>query len=90
MSLKIALRQYQNLHNQLAVRAKIGYDNNQNLLSIFVRVISVSFKPIELILRFIDDADILNLAATCQTLYRLVLPHTDSSTLPSDIASSAV
>jgi hypothetical protein len=68
--LKIGLRQYQNLHNQLAVRTKLGYDNNQNLLSVFVRVASVSFKPIEALLRLLDDRDILSLASTCQTIYR--------------------
>lgn len=66
----MALRQFQNLHNQLAVRAKVGYDNNQTMLSIFVKVASVSFKPFESLLRFLDDADILNVAATCQTLYK--------------------
>ena len=57
------------------MRAKLGYDNNQNLLSIFVKVTSTSFKPIELILRFIDDPDILNLASTCQSMYRYFLPY---------------
>jgi len=70
LNLKIGLRQYQNLHNQLAVRTKLGYDNNQNFLSVFVRVASQSFKPIELLLRFLDDQDLLNLATTCQTVYR--------------------
>lgn len=66
----MTLRQYQNLHNQLAVTAKIGYDNNQNILSIFVKIASVSFKPMESLLRFLDDSDILNVAATSQTLYK--------------------
>lgn len=70
LTLKFAVRKYQHLHNQLAVRAKIGYDNNQNILSVFVKIASTSFKPIELILRFIDDEDILNLATSCQSLFR--------------------
>ena len=70
LTLKFAVRKYQNLHNQLAVRGKIGYDNNQNLLSLFVKIASTSFKPIELILRFIDDTDILSIATTCQSLFR--------------------
>jgi hypothetical protein len=41
------------LQNQLAVRGKIGYDNNQTLLATFLQVVQVSFKPIELILRFL-------------------------------------
>lgn len=70
MNLKIALRQYQNLHNQLALKAKLGYDNNQNILSIFVELVSRSFKSIELLLRFLDDGDIMNVAATCKTWHR--------------------
>lgn len=70
LSLKMVLREYQNLHNQLAVRAKICYDNNQSVLSIFVRIVSVSFKPIEAVLRFLDDSDLMSVAASCQTLYK--------------------
>jgi hypothetical protein len=70
LTLKQAVRKYQNLHNQLAVRGKVGYDNNQAILANFVKVVSVSFRPIELTLRFLEDADILALAATCQSLYR--------------------
>jgi hypothetical protein len=80
LTLKFALRKYQNFHNQLAVRAKKGYDNNQNILSIFVKVASTSFKPIEMILRFIDDADILSLASTSQSLYRYDRTNSDPST----------
>lgn len=70
LTLKFAVRKYQNLHNQLAVRGKIGYDNNQTILATFVKVVSVSFKPIELLLRFLEDSDILTLASTCQSVYR--------------------
>jgi hypothetical protein len=79
LTLKFAVRKYQNLHNQLAVRGKIGYDNNQTLLATFVKVVSVSFKPIELLLRFLEESDLFTLAATCQSLYRYPIYHPDSS-----------
>lgn len=61
----------------MAVRSKVGYDNNQTLLTTFVQVVSVSFKPIELILRFLEDSDILELASTCQSIYRFTLDYLD-------------
>jgi hypothetical protein len=85
LTLKFAVRKYQNLHNQLAVRGKIGYDNNQTLLATFVKVVAVSFKPIELLLRFLEETDILTLASTCQSLYRYDSPHAASSTRRWDI-----
>lgn len=89
LTLKFAVKKYQHLHNQLAVRAKIGYDNNQHLLSAFVKITATSFKPIELILRFLEDADILNLAATCQSLFRYHFRKIDSFTPLLDTVSSA-
>ena len=70
MNLRFTLRKYENLHKQLSVRAKIGYDNNQHLINVFIRLASISFKPIEFLSRFLEDSDIFAVAATCQTLYR--------------------
>ena len=79
-----------NLHDGLAKRSNLVHDNHQKIMSVFVKVISTSFKPIELVLRFIEDADVLNLATTCQTIYRYFYKNIDLFTRLLDSELSAV
>ena len=59
-----------NLHDTLAKRSMLVHDNHQKIMTIFAKIASGSFKPIELVLRFLEDQDILSFAFSCQSIYR--------------------
>ena len=56
-------------------------------MSILIQMITISkrphsykgnpFKPMECILRFLDDSDLLALGVTCQTMYRYLSIYVD-------------
>lgn len=49
--------------------------NNQLILPVFQKLISHSLKPLELILRFLTDTDIMAIACTCRTIYKYLYHH---------------
>lgn len=56
------------------------------IIQVLIKAISHSIKPLECMLKFLDDHDIMSVATTCRALYRYYLILSlESFTLPLDI-----